>query len=1281
MRKLLPYETVLIEALDITEEEYFEFRKAQSEYGDIKTGTIFDVRNEAGTIALILTIVGTLAQVGAALLAPKPEVPAADNQRRSRDQRFAPRYGFDSFQDLSQFGDPLNLVYTNQGSEDEQETNPNGGVRVNTSLLWSAVYSNGNSQYVQLLAAIGASDITNIDPSLTAFGQTLVKLFAQASSWQYFGQNGPLQYSQLLQGTTTDPYRDSNLSLIYRPTINEEDQLTGYSQAFSPSSSSEFGIYSPIPIAVSVFARDGDGDEKRAPLKIDLSDEVEAIWRNKYLNAGARKEFPRGFTFTMKIAKVSAKTANNEAVDAAEEIRFAAAESIEKGTLYKLGTALFQVQSIGGESTNKNEGLDRETLKITFVCIEPGYAPWEDYATEDIDEERDELKQQRTNLKAQLDTLTLQKTEGLRVTDYIIGDISEKKKRIIEQLANQVDVVEELLELVVSYRRNKSQMDELVNTAEANGDVDQVVQRFAGLVNASEEALEKLKSRRNKLLATIERRENNNQNTRQEEATLATIEKNIIEAKKELRSTRSRLANAVREYGVADGVVATQVAAARKIANDVQNIFEGLAVDKSGIPNFAQMNARAGQERRVLRKLRNYLRRLQDRVLAILPIDQAAMELAYSQLDTQISTVQKQLTAVIDHLSDPDSFNDFLGTKCMAKVTNATYQSITASNVIHFAVKAKVFMRVQGRATTYGQVDVKDEGKQYKDKDNGQKFRTALFTVSYREVGTELWSTPGAIFCVRRSFDRETFLPLTFADLTARKRWEFKFEPVLDPSAQALKMGFDATGTNVRGEKLKFIYLEGKGETKQIDSFYYKGYARNGDEPNLPPRNKSPFGIDEWTLFSTHSDTSLQFSFDNGPEFKIAAISEQQIEALPASLYSAMSLIGFNAYSGAGLTSLRNLSVFVTKGKKVRTIQLSPPSYSAEPNASSCLAPEIFLDTILDPINGIGQYTDVSGVDIEKLADAKKFCLKNGYYMDGVIAEKGAWRSFWSEVAPFGLLELSRIGGKEALIPSVPTLGDGSITDSITISALFNQGNILADTYKEEFLDYGENTEDLIATIIYRSQPDGEAFPRNTSVTIKRKDTIEATASRRTFDLSNFVTNRQQALDYGILLVEQRHHIKRSIEFKTFPSQAPIAPGSYIYVQIDDNEWDNLHSGSVMDDGSVNIPFADESLTGTFDTLIYKPASTPIKASVTFTAGQTSDLSQYAGTGALFVVGTERASKRVFRVVEVGLEPEGEVKIGAVEHPCKELAGQTKSQLINLDGNGRFNYALYDIEN
>ena len=99
MRKLLPYEHQLIEALGITKEEYLAFVAIQQEYKDPKVGTALDIRCDPGTqaaVALTLTIVGTIFQVASALLfKPKPELVVVNVNNASRF------FGFNSLKNLA----------------------------------------------------------------------------------------------------------------------------------------------------------------------------------------------------------------------------------------------------------------------------------------------------------------------------------------------------------------------------------------------------------------------------------------------------------------------------------------------------------------------------------------------------------------------------------------------------------------------------------------------------------------------------------------------------------------------------------------------------------------------------------------------------------------------------------------------------------------------------------------------------------------------------------------------------------------------------------------------------------------------------------------------------------------------------------------------------------------------------------------------------------------------------------------------------------------------------
>jgi len=285
--------------------------------------------------------------------------------------------------------------------------------------------------------------------------------------------------------------------------------------------------------------------------------------------------------------------------------------------------------------------------------------------------------------------------------------------------------------------------------------------------------------------------------------------------------------------------------------------------------------------------------------------------------------------------------------------------------------------------------------------------------------------------------------------------------------------------------------------------------------------------------------------------------------------------------------------------------------------------------------------------------------------MDGVIADITSWRQFWMENAPFSLLEFARVGGMETLIPSIPTNAAGVANREVNISALFTTGNILEGSYKEEFIDYGDATQDIIATVIYRETETQDVFPRNASVQVQLSDVVEDNAIRQTFDASQFVTLREQAILFGKLVCNQRRHIRRGIEFKTFPTDSPISPGAYIYVDIGLQTWDGITSGIIMEGGELNAPLTDGISNGSYSVLTYKND----QAAQSFTGvgvinGTAESLASKAGY--MFVLGKEENRKRVFRVTEVQMDEEGEVTAKAMEHACETVGGQLLSKIANF---------------
>ena len=635
------------------------------------------------------------------------------------------------------------------------------------------------------------------------------------------------------------------------------------------------------------------------------------------------------------------------------------------------------------------------------------------------------------------------------------------------------------------------------------------------------------------------------------------------------------------------------------------------------------------------------------------------------------------LTLLDSALANYDE-DSYFYTKALTKFEEASYQTLQQCHIVDLAVKGRVNKRLSGRQSEYGS----ERRAGYPVSDNGIKNRTSLFLVKYKEVGKEFAYVPG-IFAISRATDNDNFIYLKFnGGFTATsdaKFWQFKLEPVADPLSEIAKH----PELRVDGY-VNYLYIENSGEPQTWDKFQFTGRTI-GSASGFPPLNENPSGINEWDLFNLDADTQITSTFDNGPELSLTCVTEQTIQPFSdfPKLYNQLSLIGFNIFSGRNLQDLRSFTAYVTQGRWVKRLRTSGndenntqwgnPGYNYLPateDGPTCFAPDIFYDSATDDEDGVGKYANVDAIGVEQLAKTKLFCKTNGLYMDGIIADPTSWREFWVGVAPYSLLEFARIGGRETLVPAVPYDAlTGAMDREVKISALFNQGNIIEDSYREEHLDYGSNVQDLIASVTYRDTDVNGIFARNRTVEIKRRtnppDLSELDFIRQTFDLSQFVTNRDQAILYGKLLCNTRHWVRRAVEFRTFPTQDPLSPGAFIYVDIGQNQWDGIRTGMISAGGALNMPLDNSLPNGTYNFLLYQSGSGVLARSSYVQDGIAAELaSKEDCEGKLFVLGTVVKTKRVFRVAEVNMDEEGEVTVRATEYPC---TSDGLSQIADFD--------------
>jgi hypothetical protein len=1103
-RKLLPYEHDLIATLGITKEEYLDFLAIQQTYTDAKEGTIFDIRNDP--VSIVLAVIGIIFQVVSVLLTPRPEIPSitAGGERQTREQRFSPRFGFNSVQELGKYGDTVPLVYTDRSDSG----NPNGGVRVAGTLLWSAVRSYGSNQFLQMLMLLTGGQITRVDINKSAFGQTVITDLIAQNKWIYMGLTGPLHwFNEASFSSDSDPtkYGSANENPYRLQPGIENTRVDGFSQAYSPSSSNIFGGYSPVPINVKTYLRNEAGDKGSTDIQITASSQA---W-----NTGALAVIPLNQTLQIRFASTAnspdGATFEDDLVRTAMDTRRTLASVFDDAGIFKLGSARYRTNRITGTTTDEGDFV------VDLVCIEAGRAPSLNYTYDEV-----------------IDT----------AQDVINSPDYQRCKRTVDNL------------LALDQRNT------MATAYDSDGNYQYDYLQYGGSIPENERFV-------------------------------------VLDAQ--------ALLNSGNIYGI-----------------------------ESYTANYYDYDY--GEERYYTDYRLVFFR-------AITPAERTDIQ-RFIELENA-----RQVGS-----------DDLFYLKAITRVEEASYTTVSQCNIVDIALKAQVYRRISGRQQSYGS----QRRAGYAASDNGIQQRTSMFLLHYRIAGGAYTTAPG-IFVVRRAAEQDNFIYIKFNGGFTPQNWQFRLEPILDPLAEIAKHSFLRQANGL----VRYFYLQNSGNAATFNlgsgrTLYFTGFTQDSQTSGLPPLNESANGTNEWDLFSLDADTQLQTSFERGPELAITAVSEQLIQNFTPALYSNLSLVGFNVFSGKSLQDMRSFSTFITGGKPVRRLRTYFPDengnpwgsanynyYPAQPDGPTSFAPDIFLDTILDTQDGIGNYAKINGIDIRQLAITKRFCDANNLYMDALIADRQNWRSFWAANAPFSLLEFARMGGRETLIPSVPYNElTGAIQRQIQVSALFNQGNILEDSYKEEFLDYDSNVQDIIATVIYRSLDSNGTFSVNRSITIQRSDTNPANAILQSFDASAFVTNEAQAILFGKLMCNTRRYVRSAIEFKTFPTTSPISPGSYIYVDIGHNSWDGITAGVVGPGGKLNSPVDNTVRNGSYSFLLYQSGNGVVQTTATVTDNIAAALATREGY--LYVLGTKVKSRRVFRVNEVQMDEEGEVTVRGTIFPC-----------------------------
>ena len=355
----------------------------------------------------------------------------------------------------------------------------------------------------------------------------------------------------------------------------------------------------------------------------------------------------------------------------------------------------------------------------------------------------------------------------------------------------------------------------------------------------------------------------------------------------------------------------------------------------------------------------------------------------------------------------------------------------------------------------------------------------------------------------------------------------------------------------------------------------------------------------------------LSKSCDSQPEHRISYVNEtlgnqgegeDAVDYTKAAYYE-MQTLGLSVRSNNQLSSLNQVRVWLKNGISVERL-----AYSDETGPSN-LFPDLAYWLLTNTKAGLGSLAQPDWIDKVSFFGAAKFCLANKIFIDGAISDKINVRQFLSNQSAMNMLNFSVANGKLALIPALPfdpVTYEISATRKVKISHYFNLGNIIEGSYTASYVEVSERMP-IRAVMVWRSSEIDSQARLDSELVRYRADwtgngpddpsmdfvSDPARGTQQTFDLSEWVSNRRQAMMIGRYLLAQRQRVTHRINFKTTPYGVSIAPATYIEINVPEAPTVPRSIGVITPEGSILSDY--EIPEGQLEILLYRQGADDVE--------------------------------------------------------------------------------------
>jgi len=411
----------------------------------------------------------------------------------------------------------------------------------------------------------------------------------------------------------------------------------------------------------------------------------------------------------------------------------------------------------------------------------------------------------------------------------------------------------------------------------------------------------------------------------------------------------------------------------------------------------------------------------------------------------------------------------------------------------------------------------------------------------------------------------------------------------------------------------------------------------------------------------------------DGPEHQITYCNEivktGDSYASAVASYEDLAYAGLRINSSKEWTNFSQFSAYFKEGVKVKSL------IDGTQKATS-LFPEIAYALLTDKTLGAGAVISESSVDKDNMEIAARFCQANGFFWDGMIADRVNLREFIYQQALYCLLDFTIVGGKFSLFPAVPYNSDFTVNleGKPKIKAMFTDGNI--SDLSVSFLS-PEDRQAFKANVLYREEKEN-GFPEIKSTIIRLAGTDHIDDPLETFDLSGFCTNRISALWFARYTLALRKHLDHTVSFKTAPHYINgVRPGDYIRVFSTTQHVQRFNNGAILEDGTV---VSKDTISGS-KTFYYWNPSTIVAGEIMPVTEATENFSSPLSSqyrGALFTIKELEASDQCYKVESITFGEDGLVELTG---SYAELTSDGKlAMLQNWSGDSSIGNKVFELE-